>query len=60
VSDVVVPSLPGYGFSDRPPDRFASNRTPDLWAKLMGALGYGRYGARQSKPVDQYAQSSRR
>jgi len=42
--DLVVPSLPGYGFSDKPGDRFASARTPDLWAKLMAALGYERYG----------------
>ncbi|MGH3026067.1 MAG: epoxide hydrolase family protein, partial [Gaiellaceae bacterium] len=42
--DLVGPSLPGYGFSDKPTDRFASARTPDLWAKLMAALGYERYG----------------
>ena len=42
--DVVVPSLPGYGFSDRPRDRLASERTPELWEKLMAALGYTRYG----------------
>jgi pimeloyl-ACP methyl ester carboxylesterase len=43
---VVVPSLPGYGFSGRPtgtgwdPDRIA--RT---WAELMKRLGYSRYVA---------------
>jgi hypothetical protein len=26
--DVVVPSLPGYGFSDRPKERYFSRRTP--------------------------------
>ncbi|MGH7728330.1 MAG: epoxide hydrolase family protein [Vulcanimicrobiaceae bacterium] len=43
---LVVPSLPGYGFSDRP-------RAPGtnvqaiarLWLELMSALGYERFGA---------------
>jgi len=44
--DVVVPSLPGYGFSPRPPEvginyRYVSER----WHRLMTALGYSRYGA---------------
>lgn len=45
--DVVVPSVPGYGFSDRPTSKgFASERTADLFAKLMSEeLGYGRYAA---------------
>jgi pimeloyl-ACP methyl ester carboxylesterase len=44
--DVVVPSLPGYGFSGRPtgsgwdPDRIAR-----AWAELMKRLGYTRYVA---------------
>ena len=44
--DVVVPSLPGYGFSGRPtgtgwdPDRIAR-----AWAELMKRLGYARYVA---------------
>ena len=44
--DVVIPSLPGYGFSGRPtgtgwdPDRIAS-----AWAELMKRLGYSRYVA---------------
>jgi pimeloyl-ACP methyl ester carboxylesterase len=44
--DVVVPSLPGYGFSDRP-TRSGMNvmRIADLWAGLMNELGYGRFGA---------------
>jgi pimeloyl-ACP methyl ester carboxylesterase len=29
--DVVVPSLPGYGFSDRPKERNFSRRIPGLW-----------------------------
>ena len=45
--DVVVPSLPGYGFSDRPTERgFTVERTADLFAKLMSEeLGYRRFGA---------------
>jgi pimeloyl-ACP methyl ester carboxylesterase len=44
--DVVVPSLPGYGFSDRPSERGMTNfRIADLWAKLMQGLGYRRFGA---------------
>jgi pimeloyl-ACP methyl ester carboxylesterase len=45
--DVVVPSVPGYGFSDRPTERgFTSERTADLFAKLMSdELGYRRFGA---------------
>ena len=44
--DVVVPSLPGYGFSDPPAslgvDPFF---IADLWAKLMTELGYPRFAA---------------
>jgi pimeloyl-ACP methyl ester carboxylesterase len=43
--DVVVPSMPGYGFSDRPTQRFASARVPELWVELMRGLGYQRFGA---------------
>ncbi len=44
--DVVVPSLPGYGFSPRPPEvginyRYVSER----WHLLMTELGYSHYGA---------------
>lgn len=44
--NVVIPSLPGYGFSGKPdaigwnPDRIAR-----AWAVLMGRLGYSRYVA---------------
>ena len=44
--DVVIPSLPGFGFSARPtgtgwgPDRIAQ-----AWAELMNRLGYTRYVA---------------
>src|SRR6202035_4572358 len=43
---VVVPSLPGYGFSDPPESAGMSNaRIADLLAELMTALGYERFGA---------------
>jgi pimeloyl-ACP methyl ester carboxylesterase len=44
--DLVLPSLPGYGFSGKPtsigwdPDRIAR-----AWAELMSRLGYSRYAA---------------
>ena len=44
--DVVIPSMPGYGFSGKPtgagwdPDHIAR-----AWAELMNRLGYTRYGA---------------
>jgi pimeloyl-ACP methyl ester carboxylesterase len=44
--DVVIPSMPGYGFSGKPtatgwnPERIAR-----AWAELMGRLGYTRYVA---------------
>jgi pimeloyl-ACP methyl ester carboxylesterase len=44
--DVVVPSLPGYGFSGRPRKRGLSiDIVSDLWATLMETLGYARFGA---------------
>jgi len=45
--DVVIPSLPGFGFSDPPRRRgFTSMDTAELWMKLMtGVLGYGRFAA---------------
>ncbi|HEX9068146.1 MAG TPA: epoxide hydrolase, partial [Ktedonobacterales bacterium] len=42
--DVVVPSLVGYGFSDRPAWR-GPWRTHEYWAKLMAGLGYDRFAA---------------
>jgi hypothetical protein len=44
--DVVIPSLPGFGFSS--PARNAgwgTQRTARAWAELMARLGYDRYGA---------------
>ena len=48
--DVVVPSLPGYGFSDRPKERgMSASRVASLLHKLMTEeLGYGRYATRAS------------
>lgn len=45
--DVIVPSLPGFGFSDRPCKRgWKTSEANALWAHLMtDLLGYGRYGA---------------
>jgi pimeloyl-ACP methyl ester carboxylesterase len=44
--DVVVPDLPGYGFSDRPREAGTVFRVNDLWARLMTVvLGYPRFGA---------------
>ena len=43
---LVVPSLPGYGFSDRPARRgWTVERIAAAWAQLMARLGYSRYGA---------------
>ena len=44
--DVVIPSLPGYGFSDRPAQVGVNyQHVAGLWHRLMRGLGYGRYGA---------------
>ncbi|GHO56365.1 epoxide hydrolase family protein [Ktedonobacter robiniae] len=45
--DVVVPSLPGFGFSDRPRERgWQLPKTAELWARLMrNELGYQRFAA---------------
>jgi pimeloyl-ACP methyl ester carboxylesterase len=44
--DVVCPSLPGYGWSDKPSQPgWGVERIADAWATLMGRLGYERYGA---------------
>jgi pimeloyl-ACP methyl ester carboxylesterase len=42
---VVVPSLPGYGFSSEPLEDFSPDKVPALWAALMDKLGYRRFGA---------------
>jgi pimeloyl-ACP methyl ester carboxylesterase len=44
--DVVVPSMPGYGLSDRPVHRGLNTfAIAGLWAELMNELGYSRFAA---------------
>ena len=43
--DVVVPSVPGFGFSERSvPAGMTRWRVAELWVKLMDELGYPRFG----------------
>jgi pimeloyl-ACP methyl ester carboxylesterase len=47
--DVVIPSLPGYGFSDRPRDAGMTPRaTAEIFLDLMRGLGYDRFVAHGS------------
>jgi pimeloyl-ACP methyl ester carboxylesterase len=44
--DVVVPDMPGYGYSGRPAGApLDSVAVAGLWASLMSVLGYRRFGA---------------
>jgi pimeloyl-ACP methyl ester carboxylesterase len=44
--DLVLPSIPGYGFSGKPRDRgWNPDRIARAWAELMQRLGYARYVA---------------
>jgi pimeloyl-ACP methyl ester carboxylesterase len=44
--DVVCPSLPGYGFSERPREaKWDVEHIALAWSTLMARLGYERYGA---------------
>ena len=44
--DVVVPDMPGFGYSDRPAGApLDSVAVAALWAELMEVLGYRRFGA---------------
>ena len=44
--DVVIPSLPGFGFSERPTEAgWGLERIGSAWAVLMSRLGYTRYVA---------------
>src|SRR5687768_574810 len=44
--DLVLPSLPGYGFSGEPTEAgWEAGRTARAWAELMRRLGYTRYVA---------------
>jgi pimeloyl-ACP methyl ester carboxylesterase len=46
---VVCPSLPGYGFSDKPErPGWGIERIAAAWGELMARLGYKRYGAQGS------------
>jgi pimeloyl-ACP methyl ester carboxylesterase len=46
---VVCPSLPGFGFSDKPRrSGWGIERIADAWVELMVRLGYARYGAQGS------------
>jgi microsomal epoxide hydrolase len=41
---VIIPSMPGYGFSAKPRERgYNPERMAGLWVKLMERLGYSRY-----------------
>ncbi len=43
---VVVPDIPGFGFSETPSDRVLDFvDVADVWAEVMETLGYSRYGA---------------
>jgi pimeloyl-ACP methyl ester carboxylesterase len=43
---VVIPSMPGYGFSGKPTSTgWGPERMGRAWAELMGRLGYSRYVA---------------
>jgi epoxide hydrolase len=47
--DLVIPSLPGYGFSDKPVEPgWGVHRIAAAWAMLMARLGYEHYGAQGS------------
>jgi pimeloyl-ACP methyl ester carboxylesterase len=44
--DLVLPSIPGYGFSDQPTEiGWDTGRVARAWAELMRRLGYTRYVA---------------
>ncbi|PAU86089.1 epoxide hydrolase [Pseudomonas sp. WN033] len=44
--DLVIPSLPGFGFSGKPQGVMTQRQTAGLWNKLMtDVLGYERYAA---------------
>ena len=42
---LVMPSLPGYGFSGRPTESAGTRPDRAAWAQLMKRLGYARYVA---------------
>jgi pimeloyl-ACP methyl ester carboxylesterase len=43
---VVVPSLPGFGYSDKPATTgWGTGKIAAAWVELMGRLGYGKFAA---------------
>lgn len=42
---IVVPSIPGFGFSGEPAEGTDIARTAELWIELMDTLGYEQFGA---------------
>jgi pimeloyl-ACP methyl ester carboxylesterase len=55
--DVVIPSMPGYGFSDKPAEvGWDDKRTGRAWIELMKRLGYTRFvaqGGDTGSPITQ-------
>src|SRR5439155_15438555 len=46
---VVIPSMPGFGFSGKPHERgYNPERIAGMWVQLMARLGYTRYAAHGS------------
>jgi pimeloyl-ACP methyl ester carboxylesterase len=43
--EIILPSLPGFGFSDIPTGPFIHRRVPELWVELMRRLGHERFAA---------------
>jgi hypothetical protein len=49
---VVIPSMPGYGFSGKPTSTgWGPERMARAWAELMQRLGYTRYVAQGAMPL---------
>ncbi|MYR08211.1 alpha/beta fold hydrolase [Gordonia sp. SID5947] len=42
--DVIVPDMPGFGYSEQPAHPYDSIAVAMLWAELMTELGYERFG----------------
>ena len=46
---VIIPSMPGYGFSDKPrTSGFDTEQMSEFWVTLMSRLGYTKYGTHAS------------
>lgn len=41
--DVIVPDMPGFGYSDKPDPVMNSIEVAELWTRLMTSLGYERF-----------------